>query len=631
MRTLKRNKVAVLLALLVLAISTLIVLGYQSRHSSKPFAFWYEWPVGTRYTYSLDWRSRQQGKLPFGTSSGSSNMALSGVIDLNAQLVLRSLEQLPDGFIIGASIAEVSRHQVDVFNQALLPDAQAVHTAFDGQEALLEVGRRGDVRAIRFDPSAPEIFKNAMQWLATEAQLVLPENGTVTSEGSWVAVESSTQGRARVQYSLAGRDPPRLVRQRLAYDSLNILASGVEPHELDSHAECELDPSGHLRSFRQTETLIVHQKSGAVLLDSVSSLSLELLSVGKFQPPPRLSAARETEVRHPGEIAAGSSGERNLLLQRADGITIRQVRNDILQHGKSGKMPEHSRWLWRATGLLLLEPERCRELVAIFDQTDLGSRGRELILDLLAFTGTSQAQEAMRQILDSPAARHSVAEHTRLLQRLSFLSEPSTETVEFVAHRYANSDEGPERFAAAYTLGATLGQLKEKGEPALFESSHRQLVEGLNAAKGREAESIHLRALGNAGLDKDVDLILQHSHSEAPEVRQSAAAALRKTDTAEATKGLLMLVGDGNWAVQAEALSSLETRTLNAEVLTDLNQLVQDRKIDVTNLARLVNLLEKQRAREVIPADMLRGIARQIQGDPGLATRVRQMLARLGS
>src|SRR5262249_32176518 len=141
MRTLKRHKVAVLLALIVLVISTLIpLLGYQSRHSSKPFAFLYEWPVGTRYIYSLDWRSRQQGKLPLGTSSGSSNMALSGAIDLKAQLVLRSLEQLPDGFIIGASIAEVSRHQVEVFNQALLPDAEAVHSAFDGQEALLEVG-----------------------------------------------------------------------------------------------------------------------------------------------------------------------------------------------------------------------------------------------------------------------------------------------------------------------------------------------------------------------------------------------------------------------------------------------------------------------------------------------------------
>src|SRR5262249_38253832 len=158
-----------------------------------------------------------------------------------------------------------------------------------------------------------------------------------------------------------------------------------------------------------------------------------------------------------------------------------------------------------------------------------------------------------------------------------------------------------------------------------------QLIDGLNAARGSEAESIHLRALGNAGLDRDVDLILQHSHSEAPQVRQSAAAALRKTDTAEATKGLLTLVGDGNWAVQAEGLSSLETHRLNAEVLADLNQLVENRKIDVTNLARLVNLLEKQREHEVIPADMLRGVARQIQGDPALATRVRQMLARLGS
>jgi|GEM_PF-6426490 len=70
---------------------------------------------------------------------------------------------------------------------------------------------------------------------------------------------------------------------------------------------------------------------------------------------------------------------------------------------------------------------------------------------------------------------------------------------------------------------------------------------------------------------------------------------------------------------------------LNAEAFAGLNRFVQNRKIDVTNLPRLVNLLEKEKYREIIPADMLTGVARQIQGDPALATRIRQLLARRGS
>src|SRR5215472_8898650 len=140
MTKVKRNRV-IGVFLSVLLIAALIAVGNRSRlfgndrrRSPEPLSFSYRWPAGTRYTYLLHWGGRQHGTLPMGTSAGSSNLSLNGAIDLQAQLVLRSLEERPDGFVIGASIAEVSRHQLDVLNQALLPDAEAVRSTFDGQE-----------------------------------------------------------------------------------------------------------------------------------------------------------------------------------------------------------------------------------------------------------------------------------------------------------------------------------------------------------------------------------------------------------------------------------------------------------------------------------------------------------------
>src|SRR5206468_603289 len=79
-----------------------------------------------------------------------------------------------------------------------------------------------------------------------------------------------------------------------------------------------------------------------------------------------------------------------------------------------------------------------------------------------------------------------------------------------------------------------------------------------------------LRALGNAGLKENVPLVLQEASSADESVRRGAAAALRKTPTAQTTPALIGLVSDPAPSVAGEALRSLSEHPVGASELDAL-------------------------------------------------------------
>src|SRR4051812_1113983 len=106
--------------------------------------------------------------------------------------------------------------------------------------------------------------------------------------------------------------------------------------------------------------------------------------------------------------------------------------SDVKRFANGGVMPEHTRWLWRATGVLLQDPEAAKAMLEAFQDKSLNDSARELILDCLASAGNASSQAALRGALDSPVTRKS-AEAPMWIQRVSFVDAPERATAEQIA------------------------------------------------------------------------------------------------------------------------------------------------------------------------------------------------------
>ena len=134
-------------------------------------------------------------------------------------------------------------------------------------------------------------------------------------------------------------------------------------------------------------------------MTSQAATSLRLLRVEPFGVDQALAAAAAVvPSTGPMDVVESGAGRRNALLLRAAGLTGAQLVLDIRAHATMERLPDHNRWLWRATGLLKLEPALCSQLVTLFQDKTLGQETRALILDLLVGAGHATAQEAMRDI-----------------------------------------------------------------------------------------------------------------------------------------------------------------------------------------------------------------------------------------
>ncbi|PTL79153.1 HEAT repeat domain-containing protein [Vitiosangium sp. GDMCC 1.1324] len=592
------------------------------------------WSVGTRYVYTLEWRTEQRLLPPLPGREQGKVTPMDGARRLSGDLVLRALGRDGESFLLGASLENLREPMLRISSQPE-PDAASLTAALTGHEALLEVDGAGNLRSLRFAPQDPSVFKHLLQELLTLVEPTLPVEEAQRSAGRWEVLESTSQGQVRSTYEVEADDSHAVHRGRSAYTRLYVVPSEMEraSQQLESQARFAFAEAGHLSGVSHQERLVVRNQSGVLLLDSKELLRLSLRELGTFTPPADMGLAAHTEVRQPGVITASAQLERKLLQQRAGELTVEQLVADLLKYGASGNMPDKNRWVWRASGRLMLEPERCRELVPVFARPELGDEGRALLMDVLASAGNAQAQGVMRELLEMDVARGGNPQaYELLLQRLGMVEEPTTETLESLMqyHARARAEQRENvRNASAYALGAAGGNLA--ADDARAGGYTRMLVDELGTARSAGDRETYLRALGNAGREEGMAAVLAHAADPEEPVRATTAAALRKTDTPEATATLLRLARDSSRSVQSEAIVALRTHRLDAGALVALRDTVVSGGLHSGVEPLLVGLLAEQLEGGPAVAQTLRFLANAVQDDPSLHTRILELLARAES
>ena len=219
-----------------------------------------------------------------------------------------------------------------------------------------------------------------------------------------------------------------------------------------------------------------------------------------------------------------------------------------------------------------------------------------------------KAQASLRRLLAKDVTR-SHAQYPMLLQRLSFVSVPVAETIEFAEQAYRrgqSQNDWNEHFAAAYTLGSLAEQIQIAGDSHKAGRINQILLEGLaSAAESREIAH-YITAVGATHRLDNLDTLAAYAQHDHSQVRAAASRSIARLSSDSATRKLIEFSRDRNESVQGFALRGLASRSVAADDLVEIADIVNQGQLHRSNLRPVMELAlahrETSTARELFHA-----------------------------
>lgn len=558
-------------------------------------------------------------------AGGDDGLTVNGRLQLTATLRVRVLASGGQGIHVGVDVPEIRSAHWTLLGEEV-PEEHARQAYLAGHRAVVLLDPGGSVEGLRFPPNTPRPFANVVEALVRQAQAPV-EPG----HNQWTRIVGGAFGHARSHYRVESCTPLTcnlsMERTALDYQGAPLGASGVRFDRVvgEGWLRVTLSQDGHVTGTSTRERLALVQDSREV---ASAALSARLVLKRRGWETPQSSFLPADGWQQAHELSDRS--RENALRLRAAGMTLEQLRADVLHHGNGGKVPRHQRWLWQVTGLLKLHPEFCASLVSLFHDPTLQGPGKALVLDLLANTGHAQAQEALREILGNGDVR-SRADYPMLVQRYLLVREPDVASVDFLESRYRGKEAADTRFAAVGALGAALERLAPR-DPGTAQQRALALRDDLRAAADPTERRALVTALGNAALPEVLGDILAQTRVDETAVRVAAAGALRKLHEPAATDRLVEMVSlDPDPAVQGAALRALGQHAPSPAQLTHLATALETAPLSQPSFRPLVHLLRDFHRR--IPSAHLLPVAEALKRrgvpDNALAHELEELLARL--
>ncbi|WP_437973275.1 HEAT repeat domain-containing protein [Sorangium sp. So ce295] len=581
---------------------------------------------GSVLHYHVAWSGEQRGRL-FAAGVGATETHTSSATDmaLDMALFVESVEE--DGATLVLSFTDVLRHRLDVLGTEAFPAREHATTALMGRHARVRVGTDGVSRDVAFEAGAPDVFMNLVQWVVAQSSVSLGPSATGTS---WEANERGPFGASVVRYA---QDEQDLTRERVRYSSFDAFSNpgpaSLRVRELRGGSSIRVH-GGAIERVESEERVRVDGPDGASELDGRARFELRLVRVDRGEAAP---AGIAFDAPHPaGEPIVGADTLRELLAQRVDGLTRERLLSDLAQFGNGGVMPAHTRWLWRATGLLEREPTIARDLAKLALEPGATDKARVLIMDLLASAGHEEAQAAMRAVLASPALARSPL-RAPLVQRVSFLEAPTSETADAVWDAFQDGQRqgyADLAYASAHALAAASGAASANGDAATANALVARLGREIASAETPEARAALLGSLTNARSPEVLAIAEPYTASEDAALREASAEALRRVDTPEAKDLLITLARDTAVEVQSTALAALRDRTLTATDWRDLAAAMSEGRFGSALDGTLLTLATSQAQALPEALELVAQLAARPGTSAAIRARARAILAAVG-
>jgi len=583
--------------------------------------------IGRAYRYDVQWSQESVASSEGGAAAGLGD-ELRGNLALDATLRIEPRAAGPDGFVLNVVLESVARASVTLQGQDLLADPKARETLLAPRSVEAELSREGELLELRLPKDTPELYAQLVEGVLLQLQ----DTGGKALAGE----ERSPDGIFEVRYE-AAPDGSSLSRKRTRAVRLSSLESECDGScqvSIEGGARLSFDSDGNLTQVEDEETIVAAAPGAPPRLESKLRFTAKLGSVVTLTAPSAVLATPDWGIKAAGEPWESEQTERALLERRAFGVTIDSVVSGLDLAGSLGPESLPSGWLASSTAFLALHPELLGEIAVRFHDPDASNGMKTALLDLLAATGTEDAQRALCQLLDDGAANDDAAARMHFVQRTMLIEAPEAETIDYLRQRFEHGRaEGDveQELAAAYALGASADNAKTEGARQSGEAATRSLREALSSSSNTAERAGLLRAIGNAGDEASVTTVLQHKGDEDDAVRAAAAAALRKTPTPEAQTALLSLAADPVEDVRLAALDALAIQPQTPELTAELaGALASDHAASPRTEGELVTLLGREK-RLTPEARVALGAVQARTTDNRLRARVKLMLARAES
>ncbi len=544
--------------------------------------------AGTASTYALTYRTSNTAQL------GAENAGpLSAAIAVDGTLRVSAFGAGPSVSTLGLRFTRIERADLTVTGQAHLDPT--LRDELLGSDATLSFDENGAAVALAFSDATTLRARRVLRGLYLEL------GAQVAGARAGVSEVDTAAGRAHVTATVAGDTRTVL---RTDYTSLDAFPGGFLPAvpRLVARDQVHLGGQNEILSTRTEETLEVRGAEGAVRgYEGRTQLALERvgLETSELGEAPRYRAGKT--LRDVGELSFDREAP---LERRASGVTFETVMADLTT-AAAAPQAGITEWIWHDTAWLELHPSEGDRLLV--DAAKKDRDVRRTAFELLVAAGTPEAQAAL--VRDLERGRFLDAdERLVLLQRLSYLREPTAPTATYVANAYAKSRHRPLGFAAAHTLGAIAAAVSTTDADAAA-ALVAPLVEDLSNTTSTDERTALVRALGNAGLPGTERAVVPYAADSDPALRQAVARSLRRTEES-ATTTLLALAADAEPLVAEAALDSLFRKELSDGDWAALARIVEKDEMPRLAQGRLVTGLGEHRGSSPkVPEILLRLLA----------------------
>jgi hypothetical protein len=486
-----------LLVVVSLVVTALLLWSSHDTESSQPFQF----SLTSERAWQLQWRSTDRTEV--------AGELQQSQLDVNATLRVRLVR---DG-VLEARLERVQLNALSFLGQTLPIPADAFECT-----VRLHVDENGRVRSMEADGAADPLVVHLLSALHDELSVDVHAASTEAT-----ITQPNRYGSGSYRYTRAGSGFQRTLVSQPTLQGLSdaiITANGADAIGWDG--------------FFTTRSLKHHLEGrgsigGALAFESDESLTVtpcEVPSTPWEQPASFISHER---------FALSGRAEQSAREQRIDGLTAQAFLDDLSNFGRTGQMPNHARWLRRATALLAANPALCAEVEKWFLDPTMGVAGRTLALDLLTNAGTPEAQHSLVTLLGSQPARGDAA-WPLYVQRLSLLSQPTTESATFALTQFEAAHSRDEVGATAMTLGALARHLPQND--AMSSDFTRRLQTGFAQAQGAERRAMWLDALSASGRPEVLPQVQSATTDSNSLVRATAAHALGALGEQDTLKAL---------------------------------------------------------------------------------------------
>ena len=564
-----------LLVFVGLVVTALLVWSVGDTTSPQPFQF----SLTSERAWQLQWRATDRTELAGALQQSQ--------LDVNALLRLRPVQP---------GLLEARLERVQVNTLAFLGRTLPVPADAFERTVRLHVNENGRVTSMEADASADPLVVHLLSALHDE----LSVDVQAASTGATVT-QPNRSGSGSYRYTRDGSGFQRTLVSQPSLQGVSdatVTATGADAMGWDGVFTTR-SLKHHLEGRRSI--------GGALVLESDESLTLTPCEV------PSTSWELPTSFVSHERFALSGRAEQSARAQRIDGLTAQAFLDDLSNFGRTGQLPDHARWLRRATALLAANPPLCAEVEKWFLDPTMGVPGRTLALDLLTNAGTPEAQHSLVTLLGSAPARRDRA-WPLYVQRLSLLSEPTTESATFAVSQFEGARSRDDVGATAMTLGALARHLPEND--AMSADFTRRLQTGFARAEGAERRAMWLDALAASGRPEVLPQVKSATSDSNPLVRATAAHALGALGDEASLKPLAV---DADARVREAAIRHLGAAPIES-VKALVAQAPPDPMADAAWVTALTRRLAEPGVREVLQQLLAR------THEPQLAARLHTLL-----